>query len=361
MTERHSHVDRVAELLGLEVRVSAEQYAAHRRRLDERLRRAAREGRRKPARRRALTAAAALLALLGGLASLTSDARLRAGPSAVVLRRLSGDAFTADPHPYRNVGRSQVVAVMRAGTPTRQEGEERIPLAVEHVLRNETRKQLPAFHCAFDDDPPPPAPDQRLLVFLTFSGGRGWGCADVVPLNASSGESVWRGVERCAALLRAPDSPDAKALYDRLLAEGRDRLDEAAGCALCCRPDPRSADALLTQLRRLRDRLRDARAGGRDGRAAEDDFVQVARLAEVLAPLQEVRAVAPLLECVRLLPRGRRAPAYRPLPQLCKTAPADLKAEVRRLLAEELADREGDRLDQAAAAAAMGGLVVPSR
>src|SRR6185369_1577222 len=118
MSERGSHADRVAALLGLEDRVGTEQYAAYRRRLDDRLRRAAR---RRPIRPRTLAAAAALLLALGGLASFLSDSRRRAAP-VVVLRGLTrDDVIAADPHPYRNVARCQVVAVVRPGPPVRQE------------------------------------------------------------------------------------------------------------------------------------------------------------------------------------------------------------------------------------------------
>jgi len=358
MTESRSHADRVAALLALEDRVGAEQYAAYRRRLDGRLRRAAR---RRPIRPRTLAAAAALLLALGGLASFLSDSRRRAGPPTVVLRELTrDDVIAADPHPYRNVARCQVVAVVRAGPPVQQQGERRVPLEVENVFRNETGKELPAFQCTGEVLPPAPTSEQRVLVYLTYSRQQGWGCADVVPVDSPSGRNIRRGVERCAELLRAPDSPDAKRLYERLLAEGRGGLDEAAGCALCCRPDSRSADVLLRQLRRLHKRIGEPREGP-GGWVSEDDIEQLVRLAEVLAPLRESRAALPLAECARMLPRGRRAPIYRQLPEVCATAPVDLKAKVRRLVAKELTEHHPDGRDRAAAAAALPALSVPAR
>src|SRR5262249_26100784 len=100
---------------------------------------------------------------------------------------------------------------------------------------------------------------------------------------------------------------------------------------------------------------------GLGGWVSEDDIEQLVRLAEVLAPLRESRAALPLAECVRLLPSGRRAPVYHQLPELCATAPADLKSKVRRLVAKELTDENPDGRDRAAAAAALPALSVPAR
>lgn len=334
---------RRAALLALEDRVSPEQYAAYRRRLDARL-----HALRRSPRRHALAAAALLLLSISALSSLLPDARIQAETPAVVLRHPKDFFGCAELHPYRLVTRAQVVAVVRVGATLHHDGETRVPLHVERVLKNETRAELPAFQCVFAS-PEPPKPQRPLLVYLTFAQPQGWKCADAVPLDEASGRTVVAGVERCADLLRAPDSPDARREYERLLSSERGGLDEAAHCALVCRPDGRSADTLLAQLQRLHEQLAPAPTADRVPDAAE----QLLRLAEVLATLQESRAAVPLVEASRRVPREQRAPLYRLVPRLCQRAPEELRQRVRALLAEER--------NHPAAAAALDALNVPVR
>src|SRR5262249_54624672 len=100
---------------------------------------------------------------------------------------------------------------------------------------------------------------------------------------------------------------------------------------------------------------------GPGGWVSEHDIEQLVRLAEVLAALRESRAALLLVESVRMLPNGQRAPVYRQLPEVCATAPADLRLQVRRVVATERADKPGDGRDRAAAAAALPRLGVPAR
>src|SRR5262249_51097838 len=141
--------------------------------------------------------------------------------------------------------------------------------------------------------------------------------------------------------------------YRRLLAPEAGGLDLAACSALGCRPDPRSADVLLEQLERLRQRIVREGVPRLDGRAGEEVATTFARLTDLLARLHEPRAARPVVECARRFPHGHRGPAYRRLPELCTSADEATRTTIRTVLIKEMEDPEIRIDDEGPAALAL--------
>jgi hypothetical protein len=350
----------VEALLAQETRVSEEQYAAHRQRLDRRLTAAARPWRwRRLPPLRLLAAAAVLLGIGLGLV-LALHGRFKRLPSGnedqkeeLVLLRPDQDAPArpVSPTPYELTAKASLVALATTKPGVVERGREVVPLRIDRVLKDETKQETPAFGCAYSAPEPVsellPA-DTRLIVYLMHNREKGWSLLGLQPIDAMFEQRQLPGIERCVEVLNVSRKEDAPRLYSKLLGPEAGGLDEPACSALMCCPDPKSADVLLGQLRAVHQRI-----GGQEGRDLESAAVQLSRLAGVLAKMHEARAAVLVAECTRHLPRGRRAEFYARLPALCQSASAAVLARVRRVLSDEIEDRASNPDDVRAAVSAL--------
>jgi hypothetical protein len=349
MTERISQGDFARDLLAQEQGVSEEIYAAHRRQLDERLALQVNPRIRVGKRLRLVAAAVVLLGL--GVAVYLAIQGKRAGlPRDFVILRSNTDPAIKrrDRTPYELTAQASLVALATTQKGVRHQGKSVVPLHIDRVLKDETRQEPPSFGCSFDGPEPTSTllpPDTRLVVYLTHDE-QGWSLIDLRPLNESFEKRELPGIIRCVEVLNATRSDDPARQYARLLAPEAGGLDVPACSALVCRPDPRSADVLLAQLKALQERI--PREGIQPQPVPNDvDSLpdQLLRLATVLAKMYETRAAVSIAECARRCPRGRRGVVYAHLPALCQSAPAAVVASVRRLLSDEVEDPSNDTSD----------------
>jgi hypothetical protein len=344
MGERADHEELARALLSRENLISEERYSAYRRRLDARLvsafeaMHASWLPRSCGQRLRCLASVAALLLILAAgtvpRGSRLGTAEARKGPVLFTVRQAAQP--TPEELPYEQATFASCVAVARTGPPTRRGGTDVYPLRLEQILKDETGVQRPSFACVFEGDAPAPAEERPYVVFLDYKTERGWTLGDMRRLDRAFEQDVLPGVRRCVELLEVARSNDPLTGYERLLAPEAGGLDEPARCVLTCRPDPRSGEVLLVQLRSLHERLLRPAPIGRDTRELS---WRITRLAEVLARLREPRAAVLVAECVRRFPAGERE-AYRLLPDLCRKADQATLSRVQRLLREEI-DQDG--------------------
>jgi hypothetical protein len=360
MGERADHEELARALLSRENLISEERYAAYRRRLDARLvsafqmLHASRTPRACGQRLRCLASAAALLLIL--MAGIVLRQRRSDTPEAqqgpVLFTVRTAVHPTPEELPYEQATFASCVAVARTGPPTRKGGTDVYPLHLEQILKDEAGVQRPSFACVFEGDAPAPAEKRSYVVFLDYKAERGWTLGDMRRLDRAFEQDVLPGVRRCVELLEVARSNDPLAGYERLLAPEAGGLDDAACCVLTCRPDPRSSDVLLVQLRSLHERLLRPAPIGSDTRELSR---RVTRLAEVLARLREHRAAVLVAECIRRFPVGQRE-AYRLLPELCRKADQTTLSCIQRLLQDEVEQVSASPGDRAAARIALVGL-----
>jgi hypothetical protein len=158
-------------------------------------------------------------------------------------------------------------------------------------------------------------------------------------------------IERFLDVRRAAASPDPRAEYDRCLAPARGGVDGPALSALSLAPDPQAADALLENLTRLREVLRQEVAL-KPGTAQATREKLLIELAQLLGRLREPRAVSDVLACTPHLSTPSRAKVYELLPSLCAAADPKATREARAILMAALreAPRAGGDYDSALAA-----------
>src|SRR5262249_43231067 len=240
---------------------------------------------------------------------------------------------------------ANLIATATVGEPFRHDGETLATLHLGRVLKgaSDSGEKLPTFYCSSSGPggplPPEPYPaGPRVLVYLQGSAKEKWGLLEIRPLDDRFEARELPGIERCLAVAAACESRDPRSEYRRLLAPEAGGLDLAACSALGCRPDPRSADVLLEQLERLRDRIVREDHPMAGGRTNEDRTKRFARPTNSLAKLDEPRAARPVVECARHFPHGQRGPAYGCLPELCRSADEATRATVRTALIEEMED-----------------------
>ncbi len=183
---------------------------------------------------------------------------------------------------------------------------------------------------------------------------------EIRPLNRQAPAPVGEGpglaeIERFLDVRRAAASPDPRAEYDRCLAPARGGVDGPALSALCMKPDPQAADALLENLIRLREALR-REAAKKPGTAPAAREKLLVELAQLLGRLREPRAVTDLLACAPHLSTPSRAKVYELLPSLCAAADRKVTQEARAVLLAALREAPRDGGDYASALAALGKL-----
>lgn len=353
----------VDALLAHETGVSEEQYAAHRRRLDERLGVISPAGQfRWMSRGRIAVAAVLLLGLgVGGVLALRGLRPARLQADDLVVLRADADAAVKRRArtPYELTAEASLVVLASAKPDVNHRGRQVVPLRIDRVLKDETKQATPDFCCSYSGPEPAaqllPA-ETRVIVYVTHSREEGWSLLELQPADARFEQRVLPGIVRCVEVLNAPRCEDPAKQYARLLDPAAGGLDPPASCALLCQPDPRSADVLLGQLKTLHTDL----AG--DGRATDVVVSRLGRLAAVLAKMHEGRAAVPVAECARRLPRGRRAELYTLLPALCRDAlapapvPSPVLTGVRQVLSDEIKDRAANAIDFQAAVTALANL-----
>jgi hypothetical protein len=365
MSEHHPDDAFVRTLLAQDS-VSEERYAEYRRQLDRQLEAA----RRLTTRRRRLgwiaagVAAASLLLVLASRPWRSRPAPEIQSPAAgpLVIVRLPA-AHWHEWAPYELELTADLIATATLGEPFRHDNDKVAVLHLLRLLKRSSRggkpaeKDLPTFCCPYSGRGAPLRPETyrqgtRVLVYLQGSTKGDWGLLDLRPLDEDFERRELPGIERCLAVAAACESRDPQREYRRLLAPEAGGLDRAACSALSCRPDPRSADALLEQLERLRQRLVRAARPLPDARTGDEEET-LARLTDLLALLHEPRAARPVVGCARHLPHGRRGPAYRHLPELCRSADEPTRAAVRVALMDDLEDPAMSVADHGPAALAL--------
>jgi len=362
MTEHHPDDALVRALLAQDA-LSAERYGEYRRQLDQRLEAAQRSrSRRLRAWWVAGVVAAASVLVLVFWGPWRSSPAPEVGPSPEdkrVVLRLPVDSLR-EWGPFELELTANLIATATLGEPFRHDGETLATLHLGRVLKAaaDTGEKLPTFCCSCSGPGRPLPPDTfpagaRVLVYLQGSAKEEWGLLEIRPLDDRFEARELPGIERCLAVAAACDSRDPRSEYRRLLAPEAGGLDLAACSALGCRPDPRSADVLLEQLERLRQRIVREGVPPLDGRAGEEVATTFARLTDLLARLHEPRAARPVVECARRFPHGRRSPAYRRLPELCASANEATRTAVRTALVKEMEDPEIRIEDEGPAALAL--------
>jgi hypothetical protein len=350
-------------LLAQDRDVSAAQYAAYRRDLERKI---ADEALRQRSRRRrrvgaalVLAAAAAVVAILVLRPGLTGPPAKTPPDTArpeLVLLRPAAPQFVCPPAlPFALEESADVIAVAAVGEPWTQQGEQFLRLDVQRYLKGEAGA---AFGCGLPRAAAPAGAERmgdRVLLYLQGSRKDGWSLVEIQPLGPRGEGHKLADIERFLDVRRAAASPDPRAEYDRCLAPARGGVDGPALSALCMKPDPQAADALLENLTRLREALRRevAPEPGTAQAAREKLLVEVAQL---LGQLREPRAVADVLACAPHLSTPSRAKVYELLPSLCAAADPKVTREARAVLMAALREAPRDGGDYESAVAALGKL-----
>src|SRR5262249_54508640 len=239
--------------------------------------------------------------------------------------------------------------------PWTQQGEHFLRLEVERCLKGEAGA---AFSCGLPREAAPAGAERkgdRVLLYLQGSKKDGWSLVEIQPLSPRGEGHKLTEIERFLDVRSAAASPDPRAEYDRCLAPARGGVDGPALSALCMKPDPQAADALLENLTRLREALRQevALKPGPAQAAREKLLVE---LAQLLGRLREPRAVADVLACTPHLSTPGRAQVYELLPALCAAADPKVTKEARAVLMAALPEAPRAGGDYASALAALGEL-----
>jgi hypothetical protein len=355
-------------LLAQDRDVSAAQYAAYRRDLERKI---ADEALRQRSRRRRRIGAALFLAAAAAVASILVLRLRPAGPPAktpsntvrpelVLLRPATPQFVCAPALPFALEESADVIAVAALGEPWTQQGEQFLRLDVQRYLKGEPGA---AFACGLPREAAPAGAERkgdRVLLYLQGSKQDGWSLVDIQPLGPQPLGPVGEGhklaeIERFLDVRRAAASPDPRAEYDRCLAPARGGVDGPALSALCMKPDPQAADALLENLTRLREALRQG-AALKPGQAQAAREKLLVELAQLLGRLREPRAVADVLACTPHLSTPNRAKVFELLPSLCAAADPKVTKEARAVLVAALREAPRAGGDYASALAALGKL-----
>jgi hypothetical protein len=353
-------------LLAQDRDVSEGQYAAYRRDLERTI---AGEALRRRRRRRigaalilaAAAAVATIVVLRLGLAGpRATPSPYTVQPELVILRPAAPQYVCAPALPFALEESADVIAVAALGPPWTHRGEQFLRLDVQRYLKGEAGG---AFSCSLPRAAAPPGAERegaRVLLYLQGSRKDGWSLVEIQPLDPQPINPQGEGhkladIERFLEVRRAAASPDPRAAYDRCLGPTRGGVDGPALSALCLKPDPQAADALLENLTRLREALRqDAAPEPGMARAAREKLL--VELAQLLGRLHETRAVAPVLACTPHISTPSRAKVYDLLPSLCAAADQKVAREARAVLTEALQKAPRDGRDYESALAALGKL-----
>ncbi len=307
MSEHQPNDAFVRALLAQDGGLDEERYAAYRRQLDRKL-----EAARRPSllHRRAwwvagAVAAASVLVLLAWRPWRALGPDDRPHPKSLVVLRLPPPS-TQLSVPYELELTADLIATATLGEPFQHDGETVAVLRLGRLLKEtvaarDDEKGLPTFCCSYSGPETALSPDTyregtRVLVYLGRSPEAGWSLKEIRPLGEGAEARELPGIERFLAVAAACESSDPRGEYRRLLAPEAGGLDLAACSALGCRPDPRSADVLLEQLERLRERIVREAHPVPGGRVSEEVSTTFTRLTDLLARLHEPRAARPVVE-----------------------------------------------------------------
>jgi hypothetical protein len=361
MRDRQPDLPFLEALLAQDRDVSAGQYAAYRRDLERKI---ADEGLRQRRRRRrigaALFLAAAAVAAILVLRLGPADPRAKTPPDTVrpelVILRPAAPRFVCPPAlPFALEESADIIAVAALGERYTSQGEPFLRLDVERCLKG---KPGGAFSCGVPLEAAPAGAERkgdRVLLYLQGSKKGGWSLVEMQPLSQPVVGRTLAEIERFLEVRRAAAGPDPRAEYDRCLAPARGGVDGPALSALSLKPDPQAADALLDNLTRLRETLRQevARKPGTAQAAREKLLVE---LAELLGRLRETRAVTDVLACTPHLSTTSRAKVFELLPSLCAAADHKVTQEAREVLTAALREAPRAGGDYESALAALGKL-----
>jgi hypothetical protein len=359
MPEPQPELPFVEALLAQDRDVSDAQYAAYRRELERKI---TDEALRQRWRRRRRIGAALLLAAAAAVAAVLVLRLTLADPLAktppdtirpelVILRPAAPHYVCAPALPFALEESADVIAVASLGEPWTQQGKQFLRLDVERCLKGE---QGGAFSCGLPLGAAPAGAERkgdRVLLYLQGSKQDGWSLVEIQPLSQPVVGRTLAEIERFLDVRRAAASPDPRAAYDRCLSAGCGGVDGPALSALNMKPDPQAADALLDNLTRLRNTLRqEVEMDPVTVRAAREKLL--VELAELLGRLRETRAVPSVLACTPHISSANRGKVFELLPSLCAAADHKVTKQAREVLIAAIreAPRAGEDYDGALAA-----------